>query len=97
LGGGVAPISTGDDYYLEGGEGRFIEFHRDARGYPLSPDSPTTLPVLGGSAKVGTVHEGLGAIFATGPNRCDSYLVNAYGVDRAAFNAFLGALRSGAP
>jgi hypothetical protein len=39
--------------------------------------------------KLGDVEDGYGASFTLGSDRCDQYLLNAYGVDKEAFVRFL--------
>jgi hypothetical protein len=94
LGGGVSQdaTTTHDDYYLEGGQGRFIQFARDNEAYPVG-GATTAVTVLGVEAQTGTVEDGWGAEFSLGPDRCDRYLVNAFGISRDAFAAFLSGLR----
>lgn len=95
-GGGESPVGTSAFHFSSNTPGRFIDVFRSQGRYALSASTEVT--VLGGSGRIGEIHEGFGAAFelASEPAGCRPFSVEAFGVTRDELRQFVEGLQRAA-
>jgi hypothetical protein len=92
-GGGESPPGSTAFHFRSATPGRFIDVFRGEGRYALS-DASNSVSVLGGSGRIGEIHEGFGADFEVASEQagCREFAVEAFGITREELRQFLEGL-----